>query len=141
MFSRGKVTDIETLPPSRMATGGRNTTFSIIGSDVVITGNITASVDLHVDGQVDGDLTCAALVQGEGSSIKGAITADSARLAGLVEGSIDAHMLVIERSARITGDVSYANLTIEPGAQVDGRLTQRDKAADLHLITDNSAAG
>lgn len=141
MFSRGKATDTETVPLTRMATGGRNTTFSIIGSDVVITGNIAASVDLHVDGQVDGDLQCAALVQGEGSSIKGAIIADSAKLAGLVEGSIDAKMLVIERSARITGDVSYDNLTIEPGAQVDGRFTQRDRAADLHLVTDNSAAG
>lgn len=137
MFSRGKFTDEETAPPSRMATGGRNTTFSIIGSDVVITGNIAASVDLHVDGQVEGDLTCAALVQGEGSRIMGAITAESARLAGRVEGSINAKLLVVERSARITGDVSYDNLTIEPGAQVDGRFTQRDKATDLHLVTDN----
>ena len=84
MFSRGKFTDEETAPPSRMATGGRNTTFSIIGSDVVITGNIAASVDLHVDGQVEGDLTCAALVQGEGSRITGAITRATAPVAALI---------------------------------------------------------
>lgn len=141
MFSRGKTGDVEVPSGSKMATGARNTTFSIIGSDVVITGNIAASVDLHVDGRIDGDLTCAALVQGESSVIRGGVFADSARLAGTVEGSIEAGALIIERTARITGDVTYDSLTIEPGSQVDGRFSHREKVADLQLVADNSAAG
>jgi cytoskeletal protein CcmA (bactofilin family) len=35
-----------------------------------------------------GDLVCASLVQGESSRIEGAITADTARLAGTVKGTI-----------------------------------------------------
>lgn len=102
-----------------MASGS---TFSVIGADVVITGNINATADLHVDGTIDGDLTCAALVQGESSSISGSVIAETARLAGKVTGSITARELVILKSARIDGDVHYDALTIEQGAQVDGRF-------------------
>mgnify|MGYP002777532349 CR=1 FL=1 len=102
-----------------MASGS---TFSVIGSDVVIKGDISASVDLHIDGTVEGDIKCASLVQGEKSSISGAITAESARMAGKVNGSITARELVILKSAQIEGDVHYDALTIEQGAQVDGRF-------------------
>lgn len=102
-----------------MASGS---TFSVIGADVTITGNISASADLHIDGRVDGDITCASLVQGEKSSISGAVVAESARLAGTVAGSITARELVILKTARIEGDVHYDALTIEQGAEVDGRF-------------------
>jgi cytoskeletal protein CcmA (bactofilin family) len=72
------------------ATGAKHTPFSLIGSDVTITGNLAASVDLHVDGVIGGDISCAALVQGPDSRITGHVTAQSARLAGLVDGSIAA---------------------------------------------------
>ena len=108
-----------------MASGGRSATFSILGADVVVTGNVAASVDLHIDGRIDGDLSCANLVQGQDSVIKGAIAAESAKLSGTVEGSINARDLTLHASARVTGDVTYENLTIEQGSQVDGRFTHR----------------
>jgi cytoskeletal protein CcmA (bactofilin family) len=97
-------------------------TFSVIGADVTITGDIAASADLHIDGTVAGDIRCAALVQGEASTIRGAVTAETARLAGTVIGSITARELVILKTARIEGDVHYDALTIEQGAAVDGRF-------------------
>ena len=39
-------------------------TFSVLGSDTAIKGDIVASADLHIDGKVEGDIACAALVQG-----------------------------------------------------------------------------
>ena len=108
-----------------MATGARHTPFSVLGADVVITGNVSATVDLHVDGRIEGDLACANLVQGPESLIKGAIVAESARLSGTVDGSISARDLTIQASARITGDVTYENLTIEQGSQVEGRFAHR----------------
>ena len=61
-----------------VANGG--STFSVLGADVTIKGNVEASADLHVDGTVEGDLVCTSLVQGESSRIEGGITADSARI-------------------------------------------------------------
>jgi cytoskeletal protein CcmA (bactofilin family) len=94
----------------------------VIGADVVITGNISATADLHVDGKVEGDIACASLVQGEASLVEGAIAAETARLSGRVKGTITARELVILRSAQIDGDVHYDTLTIEQGAQVEGRF-------------------
>ena len=50
-----------------------NSTFSVIGSDVVIKGDVSASADLHVDGKIEGDIKCSSLVQGESSNINGSI--------------------------------------------------------------------
>lgn len=116
-----------------MATrNGGGSTFSVLGSDLTITGDIAATADLHIDGTVEGDIACTALVQGETSAIKGGVTAESARLAGRVTGSIAARELVILKTARIEGDVHYDALTIEQGAQVEGRFARReDKPARL----------
>lgn len=111
-----------------MASNG--STFSVIGPDVTIRGDIQASVDLHVDGKVIGNIECASLVQGEGSQVEGEIKAESARLSGAVQGTIEVRNLVVLKSAQITGDVSYDTLTIEQGASVDGRFAPlRAKAA------------
>lgn len=108
-------------------------TFSVLGADLSIKGDLNATADLHIDGKVEGDITCAALVQGESSAVTGAIHADSARLAGTVKGSINAGSLVILKTARIEGDVSYDALTIEQGARVDGKLTPRAAPAEPKL--------
>ena len=100
-------------------------TFSVLGADLAIKGDLTARADLHIDGTVEGDIACAALVQGESGTIEGAITAQSARLAGTVKGSVDAGSLVILKTARIEGDVAYETLTIEQGAQVEGKLSPK----------------
>jgi cytoskeletal protein CcmA (bactofilin family) len=99
-----------------------HSTFSVIGADVVIKGDISATADLHVDGTVEGDIVCAALVQGESSKIEGSIESGTARLAGRVRGTINVRELVILKSAVIEGDVRYDALTIEQGAQVEGRF-------------------
>jgi len=101
----------------------------VIGADVQINGDIRATVDLHIDGHIQGDVACATLVQGERSRIVGAIQADQARIAGAVEGTLTVKTLVIEATARITGDVSYESLSMAVGAEVDGRLTHLNAAS------------
>ena len=131
MFSKSKPSPETGLPDAPRARNnmGSGHTFSVIASDVEIVGNLTAKVDLHIDGKVQGDVVCGSIVQGEGSTIMGKVVAESARLSGKVEGSIEAADLVIEASARITGDVVYENLTIAPGGQVEGKFKHRSSAA------------
>ena len=120
MFSKKPEERLPAGTPRPVASSA--TTFSVIGADVTIRGDVTASADLHVDGVIEGDIACTSLVQGESSRIEGAITADTARLAGTVKGTITARDLVVLKSARIEGDVHYEALTIEQGAQVDGKF-------------------
>ena len=122
MFSKKQGQHSAPQAPRAMSNGS---TFSVIGPDVTIRGDMEASVDLHVDGRVLGDISCASLVQGEGSEIEGAVTAERARLSGRVKGTIAARELVILKTARIDGDVSYETLTIEQGAAVNGRFSPK----------------
>jgi cytoskeletal protein CcmA (bactofilin family) len=98
---------------------------SVLGSGVTVTGNISATAALHIDGKVEGDVACVSVIQGQESVIKGGVSAETAKLAGTVEGSIHARDLTILATARITGDVTYENLTIEQGSQIDGRFSHR----------------
>jgi len=125
MFSKKQAKVPQPPRPSARSSMSAAPSFSILGADTAIKGDIAASADLHVDGRVEGDIACASLIQGESSEILGAVKVQSARLAGTVRGTISASELVILKSARIHGDVQYDSLTIEPGAQVDGRLSMR----------------
>jgi cytoskeletal protein CcmA (bactofilin family) len=107
-------------------------TFSVLGPDIAVNGDVTATMDLHLDGKVNGDISCAALVQGESSQVTGSISAENARLAGRIKGAVTADVLVILKTARIEGDVTYGALTVEEGAQVDGKFTRR--AAEPRLM-------
>lgn len=110
-------------PPQQQSSGSsKRGMFSVLGPDVVITGNVTATADLHIDGRVEGDVNCGTLAQGADSQVFGSVTADLARLAGSIEGTVRVKTLTVERSARITGDVEYENITIENGGHIDGRL-------------------
>ena len=92
-----------------------------------------AKMDLHLDGRIDGNIRCAGLVQGEASEVTGAVVAENARVAGRIKGSITAETLVILKTARIEGDVSYGALTVEEGAQVDGKFMRRNAEPKLML--------
>jgi cytoskeletal protein CcmA (bactofilin family) len=107
---------------------------SFIGSEVTITGNISGDGDIHLDGTIEGDCTCNSLILGSGGRIRGNINAAKATLGGTVDGTVNARTLTVEKSARVQGDLVYENVTIENGAQVDGRLTQRGGDAGLKLV-------
>jgi cytoskeletal protein CcmA (bactofilin family) len=111
----------------------RKSTFTVLGPDIGIDGDLAATADLHLDGRVDGDIKCAALVQGETSEIVGAVVAENAHVAGKIKGSIRADTLVILKTARIEGDVTYGTLSIEEGAQVEGNFSNRAAEPKLML--------
>lgn len=127
MFSQKNKMAEPARPPRPADPVAGTSTFSMLGADLKIKGDITASVDLHIDGGVDGDIACGTLVQGEQSTINGTVTAESARLAGTVTGAITARTLVVLKTAKITGDVFYDTLTIEQGACVEGKFAQRPR--------------
>ena len=85
--------------PSGQANSRRGM-FSVLGADVTVKGNIIATNDIHIDGRVEGDVTCGALVQSADSQICGSVTAESARLAGRTEGTVRVKKLTIEQRAR-----------------------------------------
>jgi cytoskeletal protein CcmA (bactofilin family) len=105
---------------------------SVIGADIVVTGNIEASVDLHIEGKVIGDVRCATLILGESSSVNGHIYAARVKVSGTVDGAIDTKDLAIEATARVTADITYERLRVANGGVIEGKVTRRavEEAAD-----------
>ena len=135
MFSRKP--ESTARPPASSPMAGA--TFSVLGPDITIDGDLKATADLHLDGKIAGDISCAALIQGEGSEVSGMVVAESARVAGRIKGSITAGVLTILKTARIEGDVTYGALTIEEGAQVDGKFSHRAAEPKLMLAGGTAA--
>lgn len=122
---------------SSLGGGSSGGAMSFLGNEVVITGNVTGKGDLHIDATIDGDVACKSLILGTSGRVKGNVVAEKASIAGTVEGTINVGLLTIEKSARIAGDITYQTVSIENGAQVEGRLTQRSAAGtgELKLVT------
>ena len=112
------------------AKGKRGASFSVIGPDVVVTGDLTTAENLQVSGRIDGDVRCAELHLAAGGSIAGNIVAAEARVAGLVEGKVMAGAVVLDASSRVTGEVSYTTISIACGARVDGHFEYRAQEPD-----------
>ena len=102
---------------------------SFIGADVVISGDVAAKGQIHVDGRVDGNVACETLIQGGGGVIAGHIVADAVHLGGLVDGTVKARLVTLEASARVTGDVTYETLSVAAGGAIEGRLTRKEAVA------------
>jgi cytoskeletal protein CcmA (bactofilin family) len=107
------------------AGGKSKAAFSFIGPEMTITGDIVSTGQLHIDGRVLGNIRCGVLSQSEQGEVLGNITADEARLAGLVDGTVDAGALILEAESRVTGDVVYETLSVGAGADVEGRFKRR----------------
>ena len=119
----------------------REMPMSVIGSDILVTGNIEAEVDLHIEGRVQGDVRCSTLILGERSSVVGSIFAERVRVAGTIEGAVETTDLAIEATARVKGEVTYSRLRIANGGIIEGTMTHKplDESAMLKLVEEPGA--
>ncbi len=94
---------------------------SIISENSKVTGDIISDGIIHVDGRVEGDISCDELIIGVKGTVVGAVTAANLQLYGVLNGKANADNLFIAKSARLIGDATHNTIAIEPGAYVDGR--------------------
>jgi cytoskeletal protein CcmA (bactofilin family) len=106
----------------------RPTAPSTIVSSLLITGNIESAHDLEIDGKIIGDVTCAALTVGKDATVTGSIRARQVVVRGRVAGSIHAEFIILQHSARVDADLHQELLTIEEGAEFNGRSRPRSQA-------------
>lgn len=99
---------------------------SLLGSDLRITGDISSSGEVQLDGRVEGDIIADCLIVSENGIVDGAIAANSVRVLGTVNGPITAGSVKLGRSARVTGDIVHQTLSVEEGAFVTGHCRRSD---------------
>ena len=110
---------------SRKANGAQGAGLSFLGAETVISGDLATSAQLHLEGRIEGNVRCIRFSEGPTGVVAGNIAAEEARIAGLVEGDVDAATVIVEGSARILGDITYETISIAAGAGIEGRLARR----------------
>lgn len=98
---------------------------SIVSENTKIIGNILSDGIIHVDGNVEGDVSCDELIIGIKGSVSGAITTNNLQLYGTLKGKALVDNLFIAKSAKLVGDAVHNTIAIEPGAYIDGRCMRQ----------------
>jgi cytoskeletal protein CcmA (bactofilin family) len=115
---------------------------SLVGAGTVISGDVTFSGGLRVDGEIRGNVRGAegqssTLVVSEQARIEGEIDVSHLVINGTVIGPVRSKdFLELQAKARVTGDVEYNTLEMQLGAVVQGRLVHQGapaKAVELKL--------
>jgi cytoskeletal protein CcmA (bactofilin family) len=99
---------------------------SIISADVVVTGTLSSTGDMQVDGRVEGDVHSAALVVGEKATIQGEVMADEVTVRGRIEGSIRARKVLLCSTCHVEGNILHEAFAVEAGAFFEGNCRHSD---------------
>jgi len=89
-----------------------------------LSGDLNSAGDLQIDGAVEGSITSNALTIGESAVVRGALIADTVRIFGSVIGEVRANSVILSRTAKVEGDISHQSLSMEAGAEINGRLSR-----------------
>ena len=81
--------------------------------------------DVIIDGEVSGSIqTATALKVGESARIRASVAADSAVVAGIIEGNVSvAGRLELLETSRVVGDIEAKILSVAPGATINGHVS------------------
>jgi len=103
----------------------------LVGTDTVLTGDLTFSGGLRVDGTIRGNVQEQAgsqgtIILGESGRIEGAV---KIVLIGTVVGPVKAGQFIeLQAKARIKGDLHYTSLEMHMGSVIDGKLVHSEKS-------------
>ncbi len=99
---------------------------SIISKGVRLTGELTSTGELQLDGHFEGRVRCHQLTIGESGSLAGEAQTEIAVIKGRFSGQLVARSIRITETAHVEGDIYQDNIAIEAGATIRGRLLARE---------------
>ena len=105
----------------------------MIGSGVVVTGNLTSDSDIFVDGNLTGSIKAVGDVTvGVNGVIKAPVAGNNIKIAGEVTGNISAESEVtITESGQLRGNVAAGSLVIISGGIFNGTSKMRQTVSPL----------
>ncbi|WP_102223774.1 bactofilin family protein [Acidimangrovimonas sediminis] len=120
MFSKS---DASSAPQTGSLQGGASDGRATrLAQDLTITGNLKAAGTVEVLGKIDGDIEAGKLVIGTDGRVNGKVRAEIVDILGHLDGSVSCRSLTLRSTALAKAQVSYESLTIENGAQIEGKF-------------------
>ena len=98
---------------------------SIVSENTKLIGNLSSDGIIHIDGHVEGDISCDELIIGSKGSVTGSVTTNSLQLYGSLKGKTFVDNLFVAKSAKLIGDAVHNTIAIEPGAYIDGKCLKQ----------------
>lgn len=117
---------------SKSKTANKMTINSIIGQGMTITGDLSFSGKLKLDGDINGNVQGEYLIIGKTGTVTGDVHTGTCTCQGKVFGNIKSKDLTVIKGCRIEGNVETVNFAVESGASLIGEVKVDDK--DLRLI-------
>ena len=103
---------------------------SVISDEITITGTVTSSGNLIINGNVDGEINCESLEIGPSGVVTGTVKAGQCFLAGKLEGKLSARTVNIASTGDLNGRLSYGKLEVETGANIALKLRKTKQLSD-----------
>lgn len=106
-----------------------NSAPSILGRDIVITGDIKTDGDVQIDGRLDGNVKAGNVTIGEQGIINGKVVATNVHVRGKITGKVDANSIELAETANVQADLVQDQLMIANGAFFDGKCARKSGPA------------
>jgi cytoskeletal protein CcmA (bactofilin family) len=112
---------------------------SIIGQDMILTGDLAFNSKIQIDGKIIGNLNGDDLVLSATGKIEGDIEAKFITCYGQIDGNIKVGALVLKKSGVINGRVETSDLSVESGGALNGEIKSKQHAAGLKVVHGSAA--
>ena len=128
MFNKTNTPTSTSADSKKPSTAPRSTSSampSILGKDIVITGDIKTEGDVQIDGRLDGNIIANNVKIGEQGAVNGKISASKVTIQGKVSGKISAGVVELTATANVQADIVQDQLLIANGAFFDGKCSRK----------------
>ena len=109
---------------------------TVIAKGLKIVGTVTAEGLV----EVNGDVSCVALVLGESGKLEGNVIAEDVLIRGRLTGSIRALRVTLQAMCHVEGDIYHQSIALEQGAFFEGRSSRTEDPMQIGGALANGAA-
>jgi cytoskeletal protein CcmA (bactofilin family) len=98
---------------------------SVLAQDIVVEGDVTSNGPIDVQGRVVGSLRGPDVTVAGSGRVEGSVVAHDLYVLGAVSGTISARNVQLAPSAVVQADIFHERISIETGAELEGRLQRK----------------
>ena len=113
---------------------------SLLGREIKITGKISSTGALQLDGVLEGEIKASKLVIEKSAKVVGSVTSEDLVIKGRIIGPVFGKKVRFGSSARVEGDTFHETIAIEDGAYYEGSIKRHsnETTTPIKLLKDHS---